>query len=148
MKVHQKKLIKNLVPVVLITVAMVIGLVNFRDWVNHNEAMRAMQHLGQIVLSYRQEKGSVPPGYYVNSILEQLVGRERIGKLRYRARWIEYGAGGDEILAYTRKDYGNFLFGSGAIVLRLDGRVEWMKKKEFDALLASQQSRFEIETER
>jgi formylmethanofuran dehydrogenase subunit B len=146
MNLRQKNLIKSLVLVVLVTVAMVIGLVNFKDWVNRNEAMRAMQHLGQIVLAYRQEEGSVPPGYYVDSIQEQLVGSERLGQLKYRARWIEYGAGSDEILAYTRKNYRHLLFGSGAVVLRLDGRVEWMKKKEFDALLASQQSRFEIET--
>jgi len=139
---------KSLVLVVLVTVAMVIGLVNFKDWVNQNEAMRAMQHLGQIVFAYRQEKGSVPPEYYVDNIREQLVGSERLGQLKYRARWIEYGAGDDEILAYTRRDYKHLLFGSGAVVLRLDGRVEWIKKKEFDALLAGQQSRFEIETER
>lgn len=147
MNVRQKNLIKNFVLVVLITVTMVIGLVNFKDWVNQNEAMRAMQHLGQIVFAYRQEKGSVPPEYYVNGIREQLVGGERLGQLKYRARWIEYRASGDEILAYARRDYKHLLFGSGAVVLRLDGRVEWIKKKQFDELLAGQQSRLEIETE-
>jgi hypothetical protein len=147
MNLRQKNLMKNMVFVVLITIAMVIGLVNFRDWVNRNEAMRAMQHLGQIVFAYRQEKGSIPPEYYVDNIREQLVGSERMGQLKYRARWIEYGASDDEILAYVRKEYKHLLFGSGAVVLRLDGRVEWIKKKEFDALLAGQQSLFEIETE-
>jgi hypothetical protein len=126
---------------------MVIGLVNFKDWVNKSESMRAMQQLGQIVLSYREQNGSVPPNYYVDDIRKQLEGIERAGDLKYRARWIEYGAGPDTILAYTRKKYGNFLFGSGAIVLRLDGRVEWMKMKEFDELLAKQQTSLEIEME-
>lgn len=146
MNLRQKNLIKNLILVVLVTIAMVIGLLNFKDWVNRNEAMRAMQHLGQIVLDYRQEEGSVPPEYYVDKIQEQLEGSERLGGLKYRARWIEYNAGDDEILAYTRKDYRHLLFGPGAVVLRLDGRVEWIKKKKFDKLLAAQQSRLEIET--
>ena len=51
MNLRQKNLMKNLVLVVLVTIAMVIGLVNFKDWVNQNEAMRAMHHLGQIVLA-------------------------------------------------------------------------------------------------
>lgn len=147
MNLRQKNLVKNFVLVVLVTVAMVIGLVNFKDWVNRTEAMRAMRHLGQIVFAYRQEKGLVPPEYYVNNVREQLPGNERLGQLKYRARWIEYGASDDEILAYARKNYKHLLFGSGAVVLRLDGRVEWIKKKQFDELLASQQSRLEIETE-
>ena len=32
------------------------------------------------------------------------------------------------------------ILGSGYIVLRLDGRVEWMGEKEFKKLLDSQQS--------
>lgn len=141
----QKKLLENFTLVILITAAMVIGLLNFKDWVNHQESMRAMQHLGQIVLDYKQKNGSIPPNYYVDDIRKQLEGTERLGDLRYRARWIEIGADPNTILAYSRKNYKRFLFGAGAIVLKLDGGVEWMDKKEFDPLIAKQQSSVEIE---
>jgi hypothetical protein len=32
------------------------------------------------------------------------------------------------------------------VVLRFDGRAEWMNKQEFEKLLAQQQSELEIET--
>jgi hypothetical protein len=140
MNERQKSIVRNFVFVVVITIAAVIGLVNFKDYVNRTEAMRAMEHLGRVVLGYRQMHGSVPAQYYIDEIKKELEGSARLGNIAYRARWIQFGATGDEILAYTRKDYGNSVFGSGYIVLRLDGRVEWMKPQEFEPLLRSQQS--------
>ncbi|MFA5553507.1 MAG: hypothetical protein WCZ89_05010 [Phycisphaerae bacterium] len=147
MNTRQKKLLENFVLVLLITIAMIIGLLNFKDWVNYSESMRAMQHLGQIVMDYREKHGSVPPNYFVEDIRQNLEGAQRIGNLKYRARWIEFDAKPDTILAYGYKDYKHFLFGSGAVVLRLDGRVEWLKKSELDVILAKQQSPLEIEME-
>jgi hypothetical protein len=126
--------------VIIATTAAVVGLVNFKDYANRTEAMRAMEQLGQMVLRYREVHGSVPAQFYVDEVKKELEGSARLGALKYRARWIEYGATGNEILAYTRKDYGGSILGGGYIVLRLDGRVEWMKEKEFEALLDSQQS--------
>jgi len=140
MNKRQKNIIQDLILVAVITIAAVVGLVNFKDYVNRTEAMRAMEHLGRVVLGYRQEHGSVPAEYYVAEVKKELEGSARLGALHYRARWIEFGAGPDEILGYTKKDYGSSIFGHGYIVLRLDGRVEWMKEKEFEALLDSQQS--------
>jgi hypothetical protein len=139
MNKRQKSLISEFILVCVIIIVAVMALLNFKDYVNRTEAMRAMTQLGQLALDYRRERGSVPPEYYVKEIKEQLEGRARLGRLVYRARWIEYGAKGDEILAYTRGGYGMIL-GSGYIVLRLDGRVEWMGEKEFKKLLDSQQS--------
>jgi hypothetical protein len=139
MNKRQKSLIREFILVCVIIIAVVLGLLNFKDYINRTEGMRAMSQLGGIVLNYRRAHGSVPPQYYVEQIKGELEGKARLGGLIYRARWIEYGATDDEILAYARRDYGMIL-GSGSIVLRLDGRVEWMEEKEFEKLLDSQQS--------
>jgi hypothetical protein len=103
-----------------------------------------MDQLGQVILKYRKEQGAVPSQSYVYSIIEELQGSVRLGKPKYRALWIDFESTPDEILAYTEKNYVSLL-GKGFIVLRLDGRVEWMKKQEFERLLAQQQSPDEIE---
>ena len=131
--------------VVVITAIAVVAMINFRDWVNHSEARRAMEHLGQIVLQYRKDHGALPPESYVANIKEDLKGHVRLGELQYRALWIDADSTPDEILAYTEKNYRSLLVGKGYIVLRLDGRVEWMGKKEFKTLLAQQQSPEEIQ---
>jgi len=87
----------------------------------------------------------VPPESYVDSIRGKLEGNVRLGNLHYRALWIDFEATEDEILAYVEKDYHSFILGHGFVVLRLDGHVEWMEKKQFDALMAKQQSLMEIE---
>lgn len=136
---RQKNIIADFIVVIIIVIAAVVAMVNFKDYVNRKEAMRAMGHLGRVVLAYREAHGQIPSQYYVDEIEKQLEGSVRMGNLIYRARWIGFGAGKDEILAYTKKDYG-LLFGSGYVVLRLDGSVEWMGVEEFETLLNSQQS--------
>ncbi len=131
--------------VIVITAIAVVAMINFRDWVNCSEARRAMEDLGKIVLKYREDYGSVPPENYVTKVKENLKGDVRLGELRYRALWIDTDSTPDEILAYTEKNYPSLLVGNGFIVLRLDGRVEWMDKKEFKTLLAQQQSPEEIQ---
>ncbi len=142
---QQKAILTKFVTVMVITAVAVVAMINFKDWVNRSEAMRAMEQLSRIVLTYRKDNGSVPPQSYVNGIKENLEGAVRLGDLQYRARWLDFESGPDEILAYTEKKYHSLLTGSGFIVLRLDGRVEWMDKRKFETLLAAQQSPMEIE---
>ncbi|MHC4070146.1 MAG: hypothetical protein ACYS18_11010 [Planctomycetota bacterium] len=144
MNKRQKAILRDLTTVLLATVIMVVGMINFKDWVNRSEAMRAMNQLGQVILQYRKERGAVPSQSYVYSIIEELQGSVRLGKPKYRALWIDFESTPDEILAYAEKNYASLL-GNGFVVLRLDGRVEWMKKQEFERLLAQQQSPDEIE---
>ena len=125
---------------------MVVTMINFKDWVNHTEAMRAMEHLGHEVLSYREKHGIIPPEFYVNKLISDLEGHARLGDLQYRGRWISFDCPPEEILAYTRNQHDSFLLNTGYIVLRLDGRTEWMDKEEFESLLAQQQDYMEIET--
>ena len=145
MNKRQKAILVKFITVIVITAVAVVAMVNFKDWVNRSEAVRAMEHLGQIVLQYRKNHGSVPPESYVDGIKEDLEGHVRLGNLRYRARWLDFESTPDEILAYTEGNYHSLLVGKGYVVLRLDGRVEWMGKREFETLLAQHQSPMEIQ---
>jgi len=142
---RQKAILRNTTTVIAITAIAVVAMINLKNWVNHSEAMRAMEHLGRIVLQYRQNYGSVPPESYIDRIKEELEGHVRLGKVIYRAQWIDFESTPDEILAYTEKHHSSWLFGKRYVVLRLDGRVEWMDKQELEALLAQQQSSQELE---
>jgi len=144
MNERQKKIIRDFTTVIAITFIVIFAVINIRDWINHSEAMLAMKHLGKIVLQYRKESGFVPSESYIDNIKEDIKGQVRIGDLRYRALWIDMDCTDDEILAYTEQSYRSPFFHSGYIVLRLDGRVEWMENDEFEKLLAKQQKPGEI----
>ena len=127
------------------TVAAVVGMIHLKDHVNRSEAMRAMKQLGRHVLAYRQEHGSLPPQSHVDAIKDQVDGAARIGNLRYRALWVDLNASGETVLAYVQKRHPASLLRSGYVLLRLDGRVEWMPTAPFQALLAAQQTPAEIQ---
>lgn len=145
MNKRQKIILAEFVTVIVITVIAVVAMINFKDLVNRSEAMRAMEQLGQITLEYRKEHGLVPPKAWIDNQRESLPGNVRLGKLQYRALWIDSESTPDEILAYTERNYHSLLVGEGYVVLRLDGRVEWMDKQRFETLLPEQQRRMEIE---
>jgi len=134
--------------VIVVTLVAVVVMVNFKDYVNRSEAIRAMQQLSQIVLEYREKNGKVPPGSFVDDIKSQLKGGARLGELQYRGLWIDFEAEPNEILAYTEKNYASSLLSDGYIMLQLDGTVKWMGKEDFEDLLARQQSEIEIEMTR
>ena len=141
----QKRILANFVVVMIITVAAVVGMVELKNQVNCSEATRAMESLGRVVSDYKQKNGSVPPESYVDGIIKTFEGQPRLGNLNYRARWIRFDSPPDTILAYAREDYRSLFFRPGVIVLRFDGRVEWMDKASFDKLIAGQQTPMELE---
>ena len=140
----QKRILANFVVVLLITTTAVVGMVELKNQVNCSEAMRAMESLGRVVSDYKQKNGSIPPESYVDGIIKSLEGQLRLGNLCYRAQWIAFDSPPDTILAYAREDYRSLFFRPGAIVLRFDGRVEWMDKASFDKLIAGQQTPMEL----
>jgi hypothetical protein len=142
---RQKAILREFVVVMVITVIAVVAMINLKDWLNRAEAMRALEQLGEIALDYRRLHHSVPPESYVEQVKTGLEGQVRLGDLRYRGLWIDLDSGPDEILAYTEKNYKSLVVGKGYIVLRLDGRVEWLGKEEFEQVLAGQQSPMEIQ---
>jgi hypothetical protein len=142
---RQKTILSNTTTVIVITAIAVAAMINLKNWVNRSESMRAMGHLGRIVSQYREKYGSVPPESYIDRIKEELEGHVRLGEVIYRAQWISFESTPDEILAYTERPHTSWLFGKKHIILRLDGRVEWMDKRELETLLAQQQSSQELE---
>jgi len=145
MNKHQKVILIKFTTVIVVTAIAVVAMINVKDWINRSEAMRAMEHLGQRVLDYRQAYHSVPPESYVTNIKETLEGHVRLGNLQYRAQWIDFESTPEEILAYAEQKYPSSLLDDGFVVLRLSGRVEWLGKQEFEKVLARQQSQKEIE---
>ena len=141
---RQRAILIDFVTVIVITATAVAAMINFKDWVNHSESMLAMDSLGKIILKYRAENGSVPPESYVNGIRANLPGNARLGDLfRYRALWLSFDSTPDTILAYAKKRYRSLILKDGVIVLRLNGSVEWLGMKDFETLLAKQQSSLE-----
>ncbi len=140
---RQRAILTNIITVLVITVLAVVAMINFKDWVNRSEAVRAMESLGRAALQYRKERGSVPPESFIDRVRGDLPGGIRLGSFRYRGLWIDFESPGDEILAYTKKEYHSSFLSDGFVVLRLNGRVEWMGKEEFKKLLAQQQSPME-----
>lgn len=148
MTARQRALLIESGLVLAATAAAVVAMIHLKDHVNRSEAMRAMGQLGEHVLAYRKEHGSLPPQSFVDGIEDQLEGAVRIGNVRYRALWIGLDAPGDTILAYSQKRHPSSVLADGYVVLRLDGRVEWMVNAEFEALLSTQQAPGDIEATR
>ena len=142
---QQRRILINFVIVMAVTIVAAGGMVELSKWTNRSEAMRVMEKLSKLIGDYRQKNGSVPPETYVTALKEKLEGQVRMGELHYRAMWIKFDSPPDTILAYARKSYRSLFFHSGAIVLRFDGRVEWMDKASFDKLLAQQLNPLEKE---
>jgi hypothetical protein len=142
---RQRTIVREFLIVIAFTAAAVLAMINFKDWINRSEAVRAMQDLSGKISQYRSMNGMVPPQYYVDNLQGELEGSPRLGDLKYRGIWIDLESSGDEILAYSRKKYHSLLVGSGYVVLRLDGRVEWLGKREFEEILARQQSKDELQ---
>ena len=139
----QKKLLVNFVIVVAFTTAMVVGFANIKNFINRSEAIRAMGILGKEILQYRQKYDSLPSEIYVKQY-EEAIGAVRLS-IQYRAQWIEYGADPNAtILGYSEKNYRGFVKG-GYIVLWLNGKVEWINKKQFEKILTAQQQQQELQ---
>lgn len=140
MNKRQKSILINFIAVIIVTAIAVVAMVNLKDYINRSEAIKAMEHLGRLVLQYRKEQGLVPPQSYVDSIRGQLEGSVRLSNLQYRARWVDFDCPDDTILAYSPKEYPSSYLNDGYVVLRLNGTVEWIEKEEFQTLLYRQQT--------
>jgi type II secretory pathway pseudopilin PulG len=137
---RQRALLIESVIVLIATAAAVVGMVQLKDYVNRSEAMRAMTQLGQRILEYRKQYGSLPPQSFVDSAKGDVEGSVRMGNVNYRALWIGLDAPSDTILAYSQKHLPSSFLKDGYVVLRLDGVVEWMPTDQFVTLFARQRT--------
>lgn len=143
MNQQQKRVVINFIAVIVFTIVAVIAMIHLKDWVNRSEATKAMNQLSQEVCRYRKANGAVPPESYINSIKKTLQGHARFGGFQYRARWIDFEASNDEILAYIEQGYHTSIFKKTVLVLRLGGTVEWIGEREFENQLSKQQTPLE-----
>lgn len=139
----QKSIVTNIIAVICCTALFVVVMVNVRNVLNKSEAMRTMRLLGQQVHEYREKYRSSPPESFIIGQRQRLVDA-RLGEVTYRAQWLGYNAKPNDILSYSKKNYG-LIAGNGYIVMFLDGSVKWMEKSEFEELLDQQQSQAERE---
>ena len=145
MKKRQKSMLTEVIIVITITTIAVLVMVNFKDYINKSEAIKFMNHLSSIIQNHKEKYGAVPPESYIQQIKDDLQGSLRLGGLQYRSRWIDFDSPPDTILAYTERNYRSLFVGKGFVVLRLDGKVQWMEKKEFKQIFTTQQKPQEIE---
>ncbi len=139
---RQKSLLINFIFITTLTIGFIIAMVYFKDTINKSEAIRTMEHLSQFITDYRQKNRALPPKQVVDEHRIS-IGDARLGKFNYRAIWIDFDSTGDTILAYAFTDY-NPLMEKGYIVMRLDGKVEWIEKQEFEEILKKQQTTDEL----
>ncbi len=142
---RQKALLTESILVLAATALAVIGMMHLRDYINRSEAMRAMDQLGDRVLEYRKQYGSLPPESFVNAIKGDLEGAVRLGNVKYRALYIGLDAPADTILAYSERRYSSPFVASGYVVLHLNGTVEWMPTSQFTILFTAQRVPMEVQ---
>jgi len=127
-----------------LTFVLVGGVGYWKNHINKSESIRMMKLLAEMVQQYRYQNSRALPSESYISRQREAFGDVRLGDIQYRAQWIDFNAGIDTILAYSHKDYG-LAAGKGYVVMRLDGKVEWMGVAEFEDLFAEQQSPTEAE---
>ena len=140
----QRQLVMNLIIVVAVIILFVFGFGNFKDYVNKTEAIRGFNQLGQKILEYRKQNGTLPSEAAIANLKEQIEGSARVGEIHYRAPWISIDSPPDTIVAYAEKKY-SWLIGSGSVVLLLDGQVRYLPVEEFKKVLAKQQTAAEAQ---
>ena len=126
----------------LLTAVFVGGVGYWKNHVNKSESIRVMKLLSEMVRQYRQQNSRALPSESYIDRQREAIGDVRLGRIQYRAQWIDFNAATDTILAYAYKDYG-MAAGKGYIVMRLDGTVEWMGEMEFEELFAAQRNQAE-----
>lgn len=145
MNQYQKSLLRHVLIILGLSLAATGAMVNLKDWTNRSEAMRAMGLLSKEIKSYKAKNLSLPSEATLNELRLKLPGGTRLGKTHYRAIWMDYNAGDEEILAYAYKNYKSLVVKPGYVVLRLSGKTEWMSKEDFEELLKKQQSKKEFD---
>lgn len=143
MNKRQRQILRESLIIIAVTAFAVFIIINVKDLVNRSEAMRAMNALSKKISEHRKKYNQLPPESWIESQKQHLPGAPRLGEIKYRALWINTNSSEDEILAYSAKEYNSFFVGQGYVILRLNGKVQWMNKKEFEKLLKKQKAEAE-----
>ncbi len=142
---RQKSILAEFLTVIAVTVLAVVGMLNFKDYVNRSEAIKAMRVMSEKIAAYRQENAILPPEGYIEKIRDKSTGGVRLGHLQYRGFFVDPMSEPNTILLFSQKQYDSSFLDNGYIVLFLDGSVEWMDTHTFEKMLAKQRTDFEIQ---
>lgn len=145
---RQKAILIEVALVLIVTLIAVIGMINFKDYINRSESIKVMQQGGRTVAEYRRQHNRVPSESIFLREMRKIKGAARLPGVVYRGLWIDMEAEPNDILAYAKKNYPASLLDDGYVVLKVDANAVWMDGDEFEALLAEQQSEVEIEMTR
>ena len=138
MNKKQRAMLIRLVLVIVITVGMVFAMVNVKEVVNKKESMLAARNLNFEILKYKQTNNKWPLQSYVDEKAKQIQGRTRLGKVEYRASMFDYVGSNDVVVFYIKREYSGPFIGSGYIVAKVNGKVEWLTEQDFDILMSLQ----------
>ena len=145
MNKRQRSILIEVFTVLIVTAVAVVGMINFKDYVNRSEAVAAMEQLGQFVLQHKADTGRTPSESVFLTKAREVQGGVRLVGLKYRGLWLGPDADPNDTLAYAEKTYPSSMLDDGYVVLQLDGTVHWVPKTEFEKRLARQRSDVEIE---
>lgn len=128
---RKKKVLIDVAVVLVITALSVVGIIHLKDYINRRDALLAVEQLGEKILAFRESQGTLPSEETVQTLMNEVSGRTRLGRFTYRASEITPESKPDTLLAFTQQDYKSLIVSNGYIVLRLDGTVQWLDTQQF-----------------
>jgi hypothetical protein len=139
---RQLSVIRHFLVVIIVTLLFIFGMVNLRDGLNRSEMQREMENLAASIKNYRQKNNSLPPESWIQP---QLEGFARLSGADYRAKFVFYDSPPDTIIASCKQKSYSMLVKTAYIVLRLDGRIEWLSPEVFDKAMKEQEEARQLE---
>lgn len=132
---RQLSVIRHFLFVIIVTLLFIFGLINLRDGLNRSEMQREMEVFATAVKDYRQQNKALPPESWVQPQVRNFV---RLGGVQYRAKSILYDSPPDTIIASCKQRTYSVFVKTAYIVLRLDGRVEWLSPPVYEKTIKEQ----------
>lgn len=116
MNKRQRLLLIKLCTVMGLTIALIVGLSQYRSVINKSEAIKSMNILSMEIAKYHLSHEELPPKDYIEEVISKY-GLSRIGSVECRSRWIEPGSGPETILLFSKKNYKTLFVKPGYVYL-------------------------------
>ncbi len=123
MNKRQRQLLVRFCIVMALTIALIVGLSQYRNVVNKSEAIRSMNILSIEIAKYNLYHGELPSSSYISDIIARY-GLLRVGPVECRSQWIEPGSGPETILLFSKKNYNSLFVKSGYIYITKEDMLE------------------------
>ncbi len=123
MNKRQKQLLARFCIVMTLTIALIVGLSQYRNVVNKSEAIKSMDILSMEIAKYDLYHGELPSKGYISEVIARY-GLFRIGSVECRSQWIEPGSGPETILLFSKKNYKSLFVKPGYIYITKEDMLE------------------------